>query len=412
MNLLSVADARERILKQFSPLERQLVPLESALGRVLADDVFSILDLPSFSNSGMDGFAVRSEDVADATPENPIQLPVVMDIPAGSSPNLSLAAGQAARIMTGAMLPEGSDCIIPIENTDQQGQASARLGQAVNIYRPARKGEYVRQKGEDLTKGQLVLHAGQPLRPQDVGLMAMIGIPDVEVTRLPQVAILSSGDEIVPPGTPLEPGKIHDSNSFMLGSLILQAGAQVHRMGVAHDNLESVQALLDKAATLKVDLIMSSAGVSVGAFDFVRMAVEENGQLDFWRVNMRPGKPFSFGTYKGIPFVGLPGNPVSAYVGFEVFIRPALAKMNGLTDINHPITKVILGEPVESDGRETYLRASVTRDNGRLVAYLPTHQGSGNLYSLVLANALLIVPSGVKSLPIGSEVDCWILGSC
>jgi molybdopterin molybdotransferase len=150
----------------------------------------------------------------------------------------------------------------------------------------------------------------------------------------------------------------------------------------------------------------------VGAFDFVRTAVEKNGQLEFWRVNMRPGKPLSFGSYKGIPFVGLPGNPVSAYVGFEVFVRPALGRLSGLSNVDHPVTRVTLGEPIESDERESYLRASLKHENGQTVAYLTSHQGSGNLFSLVLANALLIVPSGVKSLPIGAEVDSWLLGSC
>ena len=169
---------------------------------------------------------------------------------------------------------------------------------------------------------------------------------------------------------------------------------------------------MDQAASYSVDLIITSAGVSVGAFDFVRTAVEENGQLEFWRVNMRPGKPLSFGSYKGIPFVGLPGNPVSAYVGFEVFVRPALGRLSGLSNVDHPVTRVTLGEPIESDERESYLRASLKHENGQTVAYLASHQGSGNLFSLVLANALLIVPSGVKSLPIGAEVDSWLLGSC
>jgi molybdopterin molybdotransferase len=412
MDLLSVADARARILKQFASLSGEQIPLESALGRILSEDVFSSLDLPSFSNSGMDGFAVQSADVAGAGQAAPVQLQVVMDIPAGSNPAKPLETGQAARIMTGAMLPEGADSIVPVESTDHQQHDTFQIGQMVRIFHSTHQGEYVRRKGEDIFKGQAVLHAGNSLRPEDIGLLAMLGFASAPVIRIPQVAVLSSGDEIVPPGIPLEPGKIYDSNTFMLGALILQAGAQVRRIGVARDNLESVRSLLDQAAELKVDLIISSAGVSVGAFDFVRTAVEENGALDFWRVNMRPGKPFSFGSYREIPFVGLPGNPVSAYVGFEVFIRPVLAKMAGNTNVDHPATRVILGQAVESDGRETYLRASLKNENGRLVATLPTHQGSGNLNSLVLANALLILPSGVKSLPIGSKVDCWLLGTC
>ena len=412
MNLLSVSEARERILKHFSPLDLQEVSLENALGRVLFENISASIDLPTFSNSGMDGFAVRAADISQAATLLPVELTVVMDIPAGAAPKQVLGAGEAARIMTGAMLPEGADCIIPLENTDRDGQSSAYLGQPIKIFRTAHIGEYVRTKGQDMSKGQLVLERGRRLEPQDIGLLATLGIVKVKVIRRPRVAILSSGDEIISPDAPLEPGKIRDSNSFMISALITQAGGEVLRLGVAHDILEAIRDLLDQAASYSVDLIITSAGVSVGAFDFVRTAVEKNGQLEFWRVNMRPGKPLSFGSYKGIPFVGLPGNPVSAYVGFEVFVRPALGRLSGLSNVDHPVTRVTLGEPIESDERESYLRASLKHENGQTVAYLASHQGSGNLFSLVLANALLIVPSGVKSLPIGAEVDSWLLGSC
>ncbi|HEX7393618.1 MAG TPA: gephyrin-like molybdotransferase Glp [Anaerolineaceae bacterium] len=412
MNLLSVSEARERILKHFSPLDLQEVSLENALGRVLFENISASIDLPTFSNSGMDGFAVRAADISQAATLLPVELTVVMDIPAGAAPKQVLGAGEAARIMTGAMLPEGADCIIPLENTDRDGQSSAYLGQPIKIFRTAHIGEYVRTKGQDMSKGQLVLERGRRLEPQDIGLLATLGIVKVKVIRRPRVAILSSGDEIISPDAPLEPGKIRDSNSFMISALITQAGGEVLRLGVAHDILEAIRDLLDQAASYSVDLIITSAGVSVGAFDFVRTAVEKNGQLEFWRVNMRPGKPLSFGSYKGIPFVGLPGNPVSAYVGFEVFVRPALGRLSGLSNVDHPVTRVTLGEPIESDERESYLRASLKHENGQTVAYLTSHQGSGNLFSLVLANALLIVPSGVKSLPIGAEVDSWLLGSC
>ena len=412
MNLLSVSEARERILKHFSPLDSQEVSLENALGRVLFENISASIDLPTFSNSGMDGFAVRAEDISQAATLLPVELTVVMDIPAGAAPKQVLGAGEAARIMTGAMLPEGADCIIPLENTDRDGQSSAYLGQPIKIFRTAHIGEYIRTKGQDISKGQLVLERGRRLEPQDIGLLATLGIVKLKVIRRPRVAILSSGDEIISPDAPLEPGKIRDSNSFMISALITQAGGEVLRLGVAHDILEAIRDLLDQAASYSVDLIITSAGVSVGAFDFVRTAVEENGQLEFWRVNMRPGKPLSFGSYKGIPFVGLPGNPVSAYVGFEVFVRPALGRLSGLSNVDHPVTRVTLGEPIESDERESYLRASLKHENGQTVAYLASHQGSGNLFSLVLANALLIVPSGVKSLPIGAEVDSWLLGSC
>ncbi len=412
MDLLSVSEARERILKHFTPVDFQEVPLEIASGRILAEDIIAGVDLPPFSNSSMDGFAVRSADIALASAETPVELSVVMDIPAGSNPVQSITAGQAARIMTGALIPTGADCIVPVENTDRASQTSTALGNSLRIMRSALPGEFIRPQGQDLPKGQLVLSRGRHLEPQDIGLLATLGIGSVRVSRLPRVAILSSGDEIVPVDAPLAPGKIRDSNSYMIASLVVQSGGEVQRMGVAHDNLESIRSLLDQAAAQAVDLIITTAGVSVGTFDFVRRAVEQNGRLEFWKVNMRPGKPVTFGFYKGIHFVGLPGNPVSAYVGFEVFVRPALGRLAGLANLDHPVTRVVLGETVESDGRETYLRASLKQENGQLVAYLPSHQGSGNLNSLVLANALLILPSGVKSLAIGAGADAWLLGNC
>jgi molybdopterin molybdotransferase len=193
-------------------------------------------------------------------------------------------------------------------------------------------------------------------------------------------------------------------------ALVQQTGGSPINLGIVPDQADAVQACLDRAVSARVDLILSSAGVSVGAFDFVRSVVEQRGRLDFWRVNMRPGKPLAFGEYQGVPFIGLPGNPVSAFVGFEVFVRPALLKMAGIEDWNRYAQRVELREPIESDGRESYLRAIVQQDGSRLAAHLTGHQGSGNLHSLVKANALLIIPSGVKSLPAGAEVNAWLLG--
>ncbi len=356
----------------------------------------------------MDGYAVRSKDVEGASTQAPVRLAVSMDIPAGAAPQSTLKPGEAARIMTGAMLPEGADSIVPVEETDRAGQIASSPG--VTIFKSAQAGEFVRPKGQDIKSGQQVLSASRILQPEDIGLLATLGFSNVGVFRQPRVAVLSSGDEIVPPDVPLAPGKIHDSNSFMLSALIARAGGKPHRLGVAADSLGAVRGLMDQAVSLSVDLILTSAGVSVGAFDFIRTLVESEGQLDFWRVNMRPGKPVTFGKYKGTPLIGLPGNPVSAYVGFEVFVRPVIARLSGLKDLAHPTVKAVLGEAVESDGRESYLRVVLKNEGGRTVAYLTGHQGSGNLYSLVKANALLIVPSGVKSLPIGAEVDSWLLG--
>jgi molybdopterin molybdotransferase len=407
--LLSVGAALQRLLAVFSLTGEEEVGLDMAVGRVLARPVRSDLDLPRFNNSSMDGFAVRAVDIAGASATAPVLLPVMGDIPAGTKVSVKLETGSAVRIMTGAPLPEGSDAVVPVEWTDHNSrQASTAVPRTVKFYRPVQIGEHVRPAGQDVTAGEVVLEAGVRVRPQEAGFLAMLGIDRVAVFQRPRVAVFSSGDELVPVGAPLEPGKIYDSNTTMLVAQIHKYGGQAVSLGVLPDRLDAIREGLDKAAALQVDLILSSAGVSVGAFDFVRPVVEENGHLDFWRVNMRPGKPVAFGQYRGIPFIGLPGNPVSAFVGFEVFVRPVLLKMGGRGWERAP-QKVILDEAVESDGRESYLRAVVHYEAGRGHARLTGHQGSGNLRSLVQANALLLVPSEVKSLPAQAEIGAWLL---
>ena len=411
--LLSVSEARQRLLASFTPVEAGLVPLALSSERVLAEDIYSNQDLPLFDNSSMDGFAVRSTDVSSATPDHPVVLQVVGDIPAGSMSSITLQSGESARIMTGAPLPAGADAVVPVEDTDQYQHGRLPEGSPpseVSIFSGTRRGGFVRSRGQDVQNGQKVLAAGVRLRPQDLGLLAMLGFAEVPVREHPRVAIVSTGDELLPVGEPLLPGKIHDSNAYTLAAAIRRDGGETIYLGIVPDLESAVHEALEGAIANDVDLIISSAGVSVGAFDFVRSVVEEHGKLEFWRVNMRPGKPLAFGSYRETPFIGLPGNPVSAFVGYEVFVRPALLKMAGLPDIPRKSVKVQLEEPVESDGRESYLRAIVHLEDGRRVARLTGHQGSGNLLSLVQANALLIIPSGVKSLPANAEVNAWMLG--
>jgi len=408
--MLSVAEARERILSHIRPAGTESIPLIACADRVTASDIAAEHDLPLFDNSSMDGFAVRSADTVSAAPDSRVTLRVVADIPAGSSLAHPLAEGTAARIMTGAQMPSGADAVVPVEDTDFDYRApGAPLPEIITFSRQVKAGENVRAKGIDLRAGDVVVQKGRALRPQDVGLLAMLGIANVQVYKEPRVALMSSGDELLEVDAPLEPGKLRDSNSYMLAALIESAGAQVLRLGVAKDTRDSVTSLLDKAVNEKVDLIVSSAGVSVGAFDFVKGAVETNGKLDFWRVNMRPGKPFAFGEYRGINFIGLPGNPVSAFVGFEVFVRAALERLGGRSSESRPRVRVRCEEDVNSDGRESYLRARVREVDGVLTAKLTGHQGSGNLLSLVQADALLIIPAGVKCVPAGQEVDAWLL---
>jgi len=408
--LLSVAQAQERLLAAFSPLGTENIPLTTAVGRVLAAPVHSLLDLPPFANSSMDGFAVHSVDVQRVTRDEAVRLPVVADIQAGSKLEISLEPGNAARIMTGAPLPHGADAVVPVEETDfndrQAGRAAPRW---VQVFKQVGSGENVRPRGQDIRAGELALTTGTRLRPQEIGFLAMLGVAAVSVYKRPCVAVFSTGDELVPVQLPLEPGKIYDSNSYTLISLVEKYGGTCLDLGIVADQEEAVRACLDEAASKGVNLILSSAGVSVGAFDFVRSVVEHGGELNFWRVNMRPGKPLAFGAYGGIPFIGLPGNPVSSFVGFEVFVRPAIQKMAGLPAQIHRSVKAHLLEEVESDGRESYLRAIVAEKESTWTVRLTGHQGSGNLRSLVQANALLLVPSEVKSLPIGALVETWLL---
>ncbi len=410
--LLSVAEAQERLLRRFEALEAEEISLAEAAGRVLAEAIRSTTDLPPFPNSSMDGFAVRAEDTAQASAGQPVRLRVVGDAPAGGAAGIEVKAGQAVRIMTGAPIPEGADAVVPVEDTSfHERQAGSAAPDSVEIYRPVRAGDYVRPRGQDVSAGEVVIPAGERLTPQGLGLLSMIGQSRIPVHRRPRVAIFSSGDELLPVEEPLTPGKIHDANSYILIAAVEEAGGEAVHLGIVPDRADAVRAVLQSAAAQDVDLILSSAGVSVGAFDFVRSVVEEAGELDFWRVNMRPGKPLAFGSYQGVPFIGLPGNPVSAFVGFEVFVRPALLKMAGARIQKRSAQKVEVEEAIESDGRESYLRATARSENGRYMARLTGHQGSGNLRSLVQANALLIVPAGVKHLDAGAEVDAWLIGN-
>ena len=408
MTLLPVSEARERILAAFATLNTVHIPLKDSVGRILAEEIVAATDLPLFDNSSMDGFAVRAADLTSAGSDTPITLPVVDDIPAGTMPTHQLQPGEAARIMTGAPLPPGADAVVPVEETDFNNRApGAALPKQVQIFKAPQLGANIRQRGDDIRRGQSILPKGLRLRPQDLGMLAMLGLADVPVVRKPRVALLSSGDELTPIGQPLTEGKIYDVNSYTLGAMLEAQGCDVIPLGVAADTPEAIKAALAKAKG--ADLILSSAGVSMGSFDYIKDIIEKDGELNFWRINMRPGKPLTFGHYQNLPFIGLAGNPVSAFIGFMVFVRPVIARLLGSTEDDPQLTHAHLAEPITSDGRESYLRAKVERENGELRVRLTGHQGSGNLFSMVQANALLIIPAGVKSLPVDTEVDIWKL---
>jgi molybdopterin molybdotransferase len=408
--LLSVESALAQILSPFTPLPAETIDLTAALGRVLAEDVQSGIDLPPFANSSMDGYAVRAADVAQATHANPVPLRPVLDIPAGAAPNQTIEPGETARIMTGAPMPPGADAVIPVEDTDSNWRAGTdeELPEVVQFFRSVQTGDYVRPAGENVQRGQTVLRAGTVIRPQDIGILAALGLATIRVVRPPRVVIVSTGDELVDVGEPLAPGKIRDTNSYTLAALITSYGGIPIRLPIARDTLEDVRALFRAALDEEPDIIISSAGVSVGTYDVVRTVLEELGQIDFWRVNVRPGKPLAYGQLGGAPFFGLPGNPVSAMITFEVFVRPALLKLLHRSD-DSQIASAITAEDIHSDGRRSYLRVTLTREDGQLKAHTTGTQSSGALLSMVLADALLIVPEDVTFVPAGSRLPVRLL---
>jgi molybdopterin molybdotransferase len=410
-DILSVSQALEQLLDEIHPLDSEKVPLEMALGRVLAESVVAPIDLPPFAHSSMDGFAVRSSDVAPAGPDSPIRLSVSGDIAAGAGKLPQLEQGQAIRIMTGGPIPPGADCVVPVEETDQAGpMAGLELPGSISVHRASQAGQYIRPSGLDVTKGDLVLEAGHRLRPQDLGLLGALGVPNPSVVRQPKVAALSTGDELVPIGAKLSPGQIHDSNGVTIRSFIRHVGGAAIELDVASDTPESVLERLTEAVSKGADLILTTAGVSMGAYDFVRDVIQEHGELSFWRVNIRPGKPLAFGAFEGVPFLGLPGNPVSAWVTFAVFVWPIIERLEGAKGPERWQVEAILDEDVESDGRESYLRARVGIVDGQYHAKLTGSQDSAVMSSLVAANALAILPAGATSVKQGSKVKVWILG--
>lgn len=407
---LTVREALALILSRMSVLPAEVVALSNALGRVLAAPVVAQDDLPPFANSSMDGYAVRAADLTSANSDSPIRLRVVGDIAAGATPLVEVTSGTAARIMTGAPLPHGADTVVPVEDTDEPWRDANRpLPAYVSIGRSAQPGDYVRYPGEDIRAGETVISSGSILRPQEIGVLAALGQERVTVVRRPRVGVLATGDELVEVSASLSPGKIRNSNSYAQAAQVRALGGEPVELGIARDTTADVRAKLETAVSLGVDLLVSSAGVSVGAYDVVKDVLDESGDVAFWRVRMRPGKPLAFGAYRGIPYLGLPGNPVSAMVSFEMFARPSILKMGGHQSLERPRVRVIFLEDAGSDGRESYLRAVVSREDGRYVARATGNQGSHVMTSLTRANALVIVPEGVREVAAGMELDAVMI---
>ncbi|MCO5186959.1 MAG: molybdopterin molybdotransferase MoeA [Anaerolineae bacterium] len=407
---LTVADALERVLATVSVLDVESVALSEARHRITAEEVVARDSLPPFDNSSMDGYAVRAQDIEWASAENMVTLRVVGDIAAGSYPPFTVAQGCAARIMTGAPIPAGADAVVPVENTDEQWRNRERpLPDIIGINRAVDSGGYIRRVGSDVTAGAVAINSGQVIRPQEIGMMASLGVARIAVVRRPRVGILATGDELVAVEEALTPGKIRNSNSYAQAAQVADAGGIPVMLGNAGDTEASVRDRLQTGLEAGVDLFVSSAGVSVGAYDVVKAVLESEGTVGFWRVRMRPGKPLAFGRYGGIPFLGLPGNPVSAMLSFERFARPAILKMGGHTCLERPRVTVTVREALQSDGRESYIRAIITRSDSGYEAVTTGGQDSHMITSLVKANGLVIIPAEVRQVAAGEQLEAMMI---
>lgn len=402
--MISVEEARERVLARIQRLEAEEVPLLEALDRVLAEDIASDVDIAPFDNSAMDGYAVRSADVAAASEDAPAELDVVEHIPAGAFPQVTVGEGQASRIMTGAPVPEGADAVVMVERTRAvRGEGGA--GGRTAVLASARVGENIRKRGEDVRRGEVVLAAGEVVSPAAVGLMAAMGRPRVKVYRRPRVAIVATGDELVGIDELPGPGKIRNANSYSLAAQVLAAGGEPHILPVARDNAPDTRAIISRAP--EFDLMVSTGGVSMGDFDVVKDVLLELGRMDFWKVAMRPGAPQTYGVIGETPFFGLPGNPTSTMVGFELFVRPALLKMEGRTALDRPTVVARLTHDVRKKAdRRYFLRARLTKVDDGYTVTLSGAQSSAMLTSMHHADCLASVPQGVSLAEAGSEVLC------
>jgi len=402
---LGAAEAAARILIDVRRQPPLRMPLDDALGGVLAEDIVSPLDIPAWTNSAMDGYAARGEDVRGAGETSPVRLRVVEHIPAGHFPARRIGPGECARIFTGAPLPEGADSVIRQEDTDQGAET-------VTIVKDRDVGVNTRRAGEDIRKGTTALGAGSELGPAQLGVLASLAVAHPLVYRRPRVAILGSGDEIVDVDQPeeiLSGRKIASSNTHTLVALVRQTGGEPVNLGIAGDTPESLREHLGRA--MDCDLLVTTAGISVGEHDYVRSVLDELGaQQRFWKLRMRPGAPVGFGLLGEVPWVGLPGNPVSTMVTYELFVHPAIRRMMGHERVFRRSVPVRMAEPISLKPKlQHFLRGIVTEGPNGPEARLTGPQGSGILTSMALANALLIIPEGQHETPVGTVVQAIVL---
>lgn len=389
-------DAQREILAAMLPLPVLAVDLADAAGLVLAEPVTAPHDVPPFANSGMDGYAVRAAD----TRAVPARLRILQDVAAGSVATRAVEPGTAIRIMTGAPLPEGADAVVRVEDTEVHGDDVVVVGVAVE------EGTAVREAGGDVAAGEVVFAAGERLTPQHVGVLASLGVARPSVRRRPRVAVLSTGDEVRPPeAAELEPGAIRDANRPMLAAMIPEAGGEVIDFGIVGDEAGRLRSVLAEAAE-RCDVVITSGGVSVGRYDLVKQVLGELGGIDFWRVAMKPGKPFAFGKLGGTALFGLPGNPVSVSVAFEQLVRPALLRRMGARFLFRPRVPGRLDHAVRVDpDRTEFMRVRARHDGSGWRAARSGGQASNMLATLARANAFAVIPVGTGELPAGADVE-------
>ncbi len=413
--MISVEQALDKILGYVTVLEDEESPILDSMGQVLAEDIYSGIDVPPLDNSAMDGYAVQAGDTRGAGEQSPRLLRVIDTVPAGSLAEREVEPGTAIRIMTGAPIPKGADSVVMFEDTDE----TQRRGSAaeIGILREVETGLNIRRAGEDIARGSLVLSKGAVLRPSEVGVLASLGRTTVRVIRRPIVAILATGDELVDIGQPLPTGKIYNSNTYSLAALVRRYGGIPEVLGIALDSEDSVVTGLRRG--LDADMFITTGGVSAGDYDVVKDVLAKQGEIAFWTVRMKPGKPLAFGIIKGvakadvtksIPHVGLPGNPVSSMVTFELFVRPAILKMMGERDLTKPTIEAVAESSVANrDGRRVFARAIVEKRHGQYFARITGHQGSGILTSMTSADGLMVIPEDRKEVVPGDVVEVMML---
>ncbi|MBA3743382.1 gephyrin-like molybdotransferase Glp [Sporichthya sp.] len=408
----SVEEQLVHILGQLAPMPGLEVQLQEAQGCLLAQEVVAPLDLPPWDNSAMDGYAVRIADVTGASPEFPAELDVIDDIAAGAVSHRVVKPGTCARIMTGAPVPEGTEAIVAVEQTD-------RGTRRVKIETESSEGQFIRLRGSDVSTGQLLLPAGTELGSAQIGMLAAIGVSRVEVHPRPRVVVISTGSELVEPGQPLGPGQIYESNSYMLAAAAREAGAVAYRIGMVHDDEELVLSTIEEQ-TSRADLIVTSGGVSAGAYDVVKGVLSRLGTVEFGGIKMNPGKPQGFGFIggeafgSGVPIFTLPGNPVSSYVSFEVFVRPAIRRLRGLAPERRAITQATISTDLSSPGGKTqFARGWVVPSGAYGLPEVRPVGGAGShlLAGLATSNCFIVIGEDVTEVKAGEQVDIMRFGA-